>query len=195
MENIQKGNESAQKIPLNLSKEWWRSFICQCSASGYISCVIKPITYGESIQGSYASLQPTEKGRSAISLNQSVLLPKIDDSILKAPSSVVQACGENRNRIGKGKHMLPFLKELLMKKENWRNLTAENKEQMHTSHSSNVLYYTPDITTLPHYNESNQHFLWCDIQLSKKVQVRALWILPLVEGENNYAIGWHSVEV
>ena len=98
----------------------------------------------------------------------------------------MQACGENRpcKRIGKGKHTLPFLKELLTKKENWRNLTAENKEQYqyprwHTSHSSNVLYYTPDITTLPHYNESNQHFMWCDIQLSKKSTSKSTMYLTI----------------
>lgn len=120
--------------------------------------------------------------------------------ILKTPtSSTEQACGNSwpHKRIGKGKHMLSFLKELLMKKENWRNITAENKEQYqytgwHGSHSSNVLYYTPDITTLPHYNESDQHFIWSDIQLSKKSTSKST---PLVEGQKIYVIGWHSVEV
>ena len=124
---------------------------------------------------SYASLQPTEKGRSAVNLNESVLLPKIDDTILNIipTSSTEQACGKNwpRKRIEKG-HILPFLKELLM---NWRNITAENKEQYqypgwHASHSSNVLYYAPNITTLPHDNESDKHFIWSDIQLSKKYE-------------------------
>ena len=79
MQNVQRASESAHgKSPPNLSKEWWRAFIRQCSAAGYISRIIKPVTYGQVVQGSYASLQPTEKGRNAVSLKQSVLLPQID---------------------------------------------------------------------------------------------------------------------
>lgn len=80
MQNIQRASESAHgKNPPNLSKEWWRAARNggeQCSAAGYISHTIKPVTYGQVVQGSYASLQPTEKGRNAVSLKQSVLLPR-----------------------------------------------------------------------------------------------------------------------
>lgn len=112
------------KSPPNLSKEWWRSFIRQCSAAGYISRVIKPVTYGTTIQGSYASLQPTEKGRGVVNLNQSVLLPQIDGTILKTPR-VVES--RQMGRIGLAnewgrENMLPFLKDLLTKKENWGNI-------------------------------------------------------------------------
>ena len=77
MESIQKGNESllekAHQIFLKNGGSY--SF---ASVLLLDSCVIKPVTYGTTIQGSYASLQPTEKGRSAMNLNQSVLLPHAD---------------------------------------------------------------------------------------------------------------------
>ena len=178
MQNVQRASESAHgKSPPNLSKEWWRAFIRQCSAAGYISRTIKPVTYGQVVQGSYASLQPTEKGRNAVSLKQSVLLPQIDKANVRtehaSQNSSQQQQNENcRKRVGKGKHMLPILKELLVKEENWRNLKEDNKEQYqypgwHNSRLSNVLYYTSDVTKLPHYSDSDPHFLWSDIQLGK----------------------------
>ena len=59
-----------------------------------------------------------------------------------------------------------------MKEENWKNLKEDNKEQYqypgwHDSRLSNILYYTSDVTKLPHYSDSDPHFLWSDIQLGK----------------------------
>jgi hypothetical protein len=71
MENIAKGNESAYgKSPPNLSK----------NGGGHLSDSVQLqdthlvlsslfVTYGHAIQGSYASLQTTEKGRSTVSSN------------------------------------------------------------------------------------------------------------------------------
>lgn len=62
MRDITKHDNSAYgKSPPGLSKEWWRRFIRQCSSAGYISRIIKPVTYGEAVQGVYASLKLTEK--------------------------------------------------------------------------------------------------------------------------------------
>ena len=67
-----------------------------------------------------------------MSLKQSVLLPQIDETNVRtkpASQNGTQRQKEHcRNRVGKGKHMLPILKELLVKEENWRNLTEDNKE-------------------------------------------------------------------
>ena len=65
MQSIVKSNPSAHgKSPHGLSKEWWRYFIRQCSAVGYIVRLVKPATFGTatSIQGAYAQLEPTLKG-------------------------------------------------------------------------------------------------------------------------------------
>ena len=66
--------------------------------------------------------------------------------------------------------MLPVPKDLLADKKNLIEITSCNKEHYqypgyHSSNHSSVLYFTSDVTQLPHYSES--HFLWYDIQLSK----------------------------
>lgn len=63
MKDIQQATHSTHgKSTPRLSKEWWRMFIRQCAAAGYISRDIKPATFGNT-QLSYASLNVTEKGR------------------------------------------------------------------------------------------------------------------------------------
>ena len=99
MQNVQRASESAHgKSPPNLSKEWWQAFISQCSAAGYISRTIKPVTYGQVVQGSYASLQPTEKGRNAVSLKQSVLLPQIDKANVQQNMHLRTVVNNNETR-------------------------------------------------------------------------------------------------
>ena len=90
MESIQKGNDSVyRKNPPNLSKEWWRSFMHHLPVFccwRHISCYQTCYTW-KTMQGSYTSLQPTEKDMA--NWNQSVLLPRyIDDTILKIPTSI-----------------------------------------------------------------------------------------------------------
>lgn len=38
--------------------------------------------------------------------------------------------------------------------------------ESHSSNSGNVLYFTSDVTKLPHYY-GEEHFLWTDIQLDR----------------------------
>ena len=178
--DITKHDDSAYgKSPPGLSKEWWRGFIRQCSSAGYISRIIKSVTYGQTVQGAYASLKPTEKGRSVVLNKKPVLFPEVlegSDSFLKVrkQSGHVQEAADKelpiKKRCGKGKHMLPILKDLLANKENQIELTECDKERYeypgsHNSISGNVLYFTSDVTKLPHYSE--EHFLWTDIQLGK----------------------------
>ena len=66
-----------------------------------------------------------------------------------------------KKRCGKGKHMLPIIKDLA-KKENQIELAGCDKERYqypgsHDSNCCNMLYFTSDITKLPHYSE--EHFL------------------------------------
>ena len=80
MESIVKNPSAYGKSPCGLSKEWWRCFIRQCSAAGHIICLVKPATFGAttSIQGAYAQLEPTSKGRNAVSTEEPVLLPQLN---------------------------------------------------------------------------------------------------------------------
>lgn len=90
---------------------------------------------------------PTEKGQSMVLNKQPVLLPEVlEGSVMKASR---QAAGGKelpvKKKFGKGKHMLPILKELLANKENQIELTECGKERCqypgsHNSNSGNVLY-------------------------------------------------------
>lgn len=87
MSNITKRATSAYgKSPPGLSKDWWIGFIRQCASAGYISRSIKPATYSQTVQGSYASLQPTEKGRHTVSSGQQVLLPEVTSYDGRSPA-------------------------------------------------------------------------------------------------------------
>ena len=170
MQNVTQSNPSAYgKSPIGLWKEWWRSFIRQCSAAGYILRLVKPVTFGaaSSVQGAYAQLEPTSKGRSAVSGKQPTLLPEINE-VGKSVSKTNDAPKIVTKRIGKGKHLLPVLKGLLSANENWIPLETKEMYQypgLHKSLTGNVLHYTENVEALPHF--SDPHFLWSDIQLSK----------------------------
>ena len=181
MSSVEPSADSAygQSAP-GLSKEWWRMFIRQCAAAGYITRNIKPATFG-SVQGSYASLNVTDKGRTCATENPQILLPVLNIHVLQQCASSRSHIGSGngsgiekpgRKRIGKGKHMLPILKKLIEDRENWKELSENNKEcyqypGLHSSPSTNLLYHANDISKLPHYSDTNPHFMWSDIQLSK----------------------------
>ena len=113
--SIVKLNPSAYgKSPHGLSKEWWRCFIRQCSAAGHIVRLIKPATFGASttIQGAYAQLEATPKGRNSVKDGETVLLPQLNVFGEKINNAQIR-------RVGKGKHVLPILKNILCSTENW----------------------------------------------------------------------------
>ena len=176
------GDTSAYgKSPPGLSRDWWRTFIRQAAAGGYISRLIRTAAFGQSY-GTYASLQVTTKGRTCVENKQAVVLPCIiGDGTLERHSEKrkQRSCdaedvdlANKRLRLGKGKHMLPILKQMMAEEENWIKLTELDKERyqypgVHSSPQGNQLYYIPDVTNLPHYSENEPHFLWNDIQLGK----------------------------
>ena len=186
MQNIVKSNPSAYgKSPNGLSKEWWRCFIRQCSTTGHIKRLIKPATFGAttSIQGAYAQLKPTSKGQNAVSEEKSALLPQLN--VITAQIAVKASKAQNK-RIGKGKHLLPILKNLLFYSENWVPLDAKEKYQYpgwHDSSVGNILYYTENVKSLPHYSEP--HFLWSDIQLSKASTTKNKFTTKITSKEVN----------
>ena len=59
----------------NFTKQWWRKYIRQVTAAGYIRRTIQTASFGTS-NGVYASLTVTEKARDAIAGEKSVLLPE-----------------------------------------------------------------------------------------------------------------------
>ena len=171
MQKVTKSDPSAyNKSPPNLSKEWWRMFIRQVSAAGFILRYVKPAAFGVSIQGAYALLEPTSKGRDAIAKDSPVLLPECASLQSLITTRTTRTKMNSKHRTGKGKHLLPILKRLIEYEENWLELTPSNKERYlfpgwHDSNVGNALYYTDNVTTLPQY--SGEHHLWQDIQFGK----------------------------
>ena len=102
MQNIVKANPSAyRKSPHGLSKEWWRCFIHQCAAAGYILRAIKPATFGSAattIQGAYAKLEPTCKGRDALTSQEAILLPQLNVPNEKLQTSVSKTAATQSTR-------------------------------------------------------------------------------------------------
>ena len=177
------------KSPHGLSKEWWRCFIRQCSAAGHIVRFIKSATFGAStsIQGAYAQLEATPKGRDSVKDGETVLLPQLNGFGEKINNARVR-------QVGKGKHVLPILKNLLCSTENWVPLDTKERYQYpgwHSSSVGNVLYYTDNVKSMPHYNDP--HFLWSDIQLSKTSTTKINSHYKSIQKVKIYNIGCHTV--
>ena len=197
MRNVNRHDPTAyNSSPPGLSKEWWRIFIRQVSASGYILRTVKPAAFGISIQGAYAHLEVTEKGRNAISKDAPVLLP--ESTLFKDQLSLATATARRQNgskqRTGKGKHLLPILKNLLTDEENWLRLMPDNKETYqfpgwHDTIVGNVLYYTDNVTDLPQH--SGDHHLWHDIQFSKAGTTKNTMSVVINEKKENLSY-WMS---
>lgn len=156
--------------PPGLSKQWWRHFIRQIAAAGYIKRMIKTGKF-DCMYGVYASLKVTEKGRS-LKKDENILLPSLSQfenfSAVQCHSGGGNASAslKKKQKFGKGCNMLQIVKTIMSEKE------IKCKKDYHypsisENEQGNVLYYCPDIQKLPHFTEKNPHFLWQDIQFSK----------------------------
>ena len=181
MKDIMLREETAYgKSPKGLSKGWWRNFIRQAAAAGFIKRIVKTAKFGQSC-GVYASLSVDDKGRKATEEQIPVMLPVyLDQSPCSSPSGSFKSRSNksleddadveldtlSKRRKGKGCHLLPLVKRLLQSKENWRSVTDKESYQYlgtFPSPSQNFLWYVQDITNLPHYTESDPDFMWSDV--------------------------------
>ena len=64
------------KSPKGLSKPWWRNFIQQAAAAGYITHTVKTAKFGNS-NGVYASLSPSDESIRAIEKGAPIMLPAL----------------------------------------------------------------------------------------------------------------------
>ena len=85
---------------------------------------------------------------------------------------------------------------MLANGENWIELTDSNTERYqypgwHDSCIGNILYYSDDITKLPHYNDSDPHFVWSDIQLSK-ASTSKIKLEVTIRGKTESLLYWIS---
>lgn len=71
----------------SLNKEWWRIFIRQAAAAGYINRIIKTASFGTSNRA-YAQLNVTEKTRDLIASDVGVCCQSL---LLKKKLSVIQS--------------------------------------------------------------------------------------------------------
>ena len=181
-------NESSAygKSPKGLSKPWWRNFIRQAAAAGYITRAVKTAKFGNS-SGVYASLSSSDHGLKAIEEGAPIMLPTFSvESSQDVSSSKLYSIRHRddtdmdctiRKRKGKGCHLLPLVKKLFEAKENWKEITDKEDYQFlgtFSFPSQNMLWYAEDITKLPHYVASDPDFLWSDVQFSKQSSTKQL---------------------
>lgn len=127
MKDVQPKECSAYgKSPKGLSKSWWRNFILQTAAAGYITRSIKTAKFGQS-NGVYASLFPSDKGIKAAEEDSPVILPVFSYEVPHCSSEPsvtskkipIDYQDEDlhdpsvRKRKGRGCHLLPLVKKLL----------------------------------------------------------------------------------
>ena len=86
-------------------------FIRQVSATGFIFRSVKPAVFGTSIQGAYSLLQPTSKGRNAITEDDPVL-HDCDDLQKIVTFTTSSGKSSSRQCTGKENHILPIVKRL-----------------------------------------------------------------------------------
>ena len=149
------------------SRQWWRKFIRQVAAAGYIKRTIKTASFGSS-SGVYASLTVTDKARHVIDSEMGILFPLEKGDRLSTPNEVKDI---TRKREGKGCHLISTVKVLLRSKESWKEISDKNNYHflgVFSEPSCNVLWYTNDVTQLSHYTLEDPDFLWNDIQFSKR---------------------------
>ena len=119
------------------------------------------------------------KGRDIVQQRNPFLLPSSTAMVTQHSNAAASDTSSNDNkpltknpasRKGKGTHGIRIVKALLQDKENWKSISCKDdyhfpgvfkQEQMQ------VVYYVPDCTKLDQCCNSNPHFLWHDIQLSK----------------------------
>ena len=73
-------------------------------------------------------------------------------------------------RIGKGTPPLIIVRQMMTEKENWKTLTNKSEYQysgVYTSVQLQCVYQIDDYNTLEQSAESDPHFIWNNIQLSK----------------------------
>ena len=124
--------------PRGLSKFWWRNFIRQSAAAGYIYRSIKTAQS----RGAYASLSVTASGRQVVSEKRCVMLPDVFPQMpqIESNSKSFNQSSDNqeassssqhtKKRQGKGCHLLPLVRQLVEAKENWKPIKckeAQNK--------------------------------------------------------------------
>lgn len=97
-----------------------------------------------------------------------------DVSAISHPNThaVENAEGSNTKpkRQGKGCHAIPAIRSLMSSSENWYTICREEDYEFPGTFSTPApqrMGYCSDITTLPKYDHSNEHFLFTDIQFGK----------------------------
>ena len=85
-------------------------------------------------------------------------------------------------RESKGAQALPVIRSLLSDHQNWFDIDTPEDYQL-----SQRVAHCKDVTTLPFYNESNQHFLFEDIQLGKGTSCGVRQITVSIDGKPTHA--------
>jgi len=94
--NVREEGSAYGLSPRRLSKQWWRAFIRQAAAAGYIKRTIKTAKFGQST-GVYASLSVTDVGRETVSKGDNVMLPKNSEQLTEASIAANETSNSSLN--------------------------------------------------------------------------------------------------
>ena len=137
----------------------------------------------------------TDFGKETISKVDIVMLPKTSEQPTEATIGASETSNSSLNvslscsqgtktkkREGKGCHLLPLVKHLMQNKENWKAVTT--KENYHflvtfTTPCQNFLWYTEDVTQLPHFTPDDPEILRNDVQFSKGSCIKQLVLIDI----------------
>ena len=157
--------------------EQWRLFLRQCHVLGIVKYDLRSMIKGSghySVMGIY---YPLDDCKPYINNEKSLMLPVLEQSIesrpcRNRPSTSASECSLKKKRLGKGCNILPIVRKLLVDKENWKTIADKSDYQFPGTFKTPTeqhLYYIPDWKSLKQASETNHHFLWNDIQMSKGV--------------------------
>lgn len=154
------------------SEVWWRVFMRKCFILGLVNRQLKSIIKQNQHYAVQGVFTITSEGREHVENGMELIIPI---NMYNHPHHTNNQATKNAGKKvatkkGKGTRGLSVLKNLLQDKENWKTITTKSDYQfpgVFDSPLQPTLMYTPDCKSLAQSCQSNPHFIWDDIQLSK----------------------------
>ena len=165
---------------------WWRSFFRKYHVLGLLERRLSNMAKANQHYAVMAVYHTTSKGEKAVNEQEAVMMPESTVCTDGCGATAGSQCGKKilferqdkaelvkqKSRVGKGGRIIDRLRDLLIDKENWREISCRN-DYLYPGVFPDVMMrhmlYTPDITTLkPDSQKGMQNdFMWKDIQFSK----------------------------
>ena len=173
---------------LGLCIDEWRNRVRQAWLLGLIKREMT-LGKGHNLLGEmvFNSFTITPAGEAFLTNPTAVQLPSIRPTSNRLTSSQLKEGEEKRKRQGRGSHALPVIRSLMASSDQWFSIASENDYHypgVFTVPYPQRMAYCSDISTLAHYDPSNKHFLFTDIQFGKGKARAAQKVKMSVDGKD-----------